>query len=117
MPPGESPLLGRRLDTGSVVGEYQVTGVLEEGGMGRIYAAVHPVIGKQVAIKVLAAFLSHDEGMTQRFIQEARAVTQIKHANIVDIFGFGRLPDGRLYYLMELLAGQSLKARRQESRP
>jgi serine/threonine-protein kinase len=80
--------------------------------MGTIYAASHPVIAKQVAIKVLAALLSQDETMTQRFIQEARAVNQIKHENIVDIFAFGRLPDGRLYYVMELLKGESLKARR-----
>jgi serine/threonine protein kinase len=113
----ESPLLGRRLDTGAMVGEYEVTSLLEEGGMGTIYAAVHPVIGKQVAIKVLAALLSQDESMTQRFIQEARAVNQIQHDNIVDIFGFGRLPDARLYYVMELLSGQSLKARRKQPPP
>jgi eukaryotic-like serine/threonine-protein kinase len=117
MPPSQSPLLGRQLEAGAMVGEYQVTGVLEEGGMGTIYAAVQPVIGKRVAIKVLAAFLSQDEGMTQRFIQEARAVNQIRHANIVDIFGFGRLPDGRMYCLMELLDGQSLKTRREDDPP
>ncbi|HTM19973.1 MAG TPA: serine/threonine-protein kinase [Kofleriaceae bacterium] len=117
MPANQSPLLGRQLEAGAMVGEYQVTGVLEEGGMGTIYGAVQPVIGKRVAIKVLAAFLSQDETMTQRFIQEARAVNQIRHANIVDIFGFGRLPDGRLYCLMELLDGRSLKARREQEPP
>jgi serine/threonine-protein kinase len=94
---------------GTQVGEYQVTGKLGEGGMGTVFAAVHPVIGKKVAIKVLNAGLSQDESIVQRFVQEARSVNQIGHRNIVDIFAFGQLPSGRQYFVMEFLSGKSLK--------
>jgi serine/threonine-protein kinase len=103
------PLTG--LAPGTKVGEYQVSAQIGEGGMGTVYAGVHPVIGKKVAIKVLNAGLSQDLGVVQRFIQEARAVNQIGHRNIVDIFAFGQLPDGRHYFVMEFLSGRSLYAR------
>ena len=96
---------------GSFVGEYQVEGLLGEGGMGRVYAAVHPVIAKRAAVKVLRLELSKNREAVQRFVQEARAVNQIGHPNIVDIFAFGTLPDGRCYYVMELLRGESLRSR------
>jgi eukaryotic-like serine/threonine-protein kinase len=90
-----------------VIGEYQVTGVLGEGGMGIVYAAVHPLIGKRVAIKVLRNEL-HAPEFVDRFVQEARAVNQIGHPGIIDVFGFGQLPDGAHYFVMELLDGESL---------
>jgi eukaryotic-like serine/threonine-protein kinase len=96
---------------GSPVGEYQVNGKIGEGGMGEVYSGVHPVIGKKVAIKVLSAALSQDSGIVQRFVQEARAVNQIGHRNIVDIFAFGKLESGRSYFVMEFLAGRSLRER------
>jgi serine/threonine-protein kinase len=99
------------LENGTVVGEYQITGKLGAGGMGTVYSGVHPVIGKKVAIKVLNGALSEDAGMVTRFVQEARAVNQIGHRNIVDIFAFGQLQSGRSYFVMELLSGKSLKAR------
>src|SRR5690242_17240911 len=79
--------------------------------MGVVYAATHPVIGKRAAIKVLRPELSRDERAVDRFIGEARAVNQIGHPNIVDIFTFGQLPDGRCYYIMDLLVGETLRAR------
>ena len=91
----------------SVVGEYRVLRLLGEGGMGQVFEAVHPVIGKHVAVKVLRLELAQDERLVRRFIEEARAVTAIKHHSIVDVFGFGTLPDGRLYLVMDLLVGES----------
>lgn len=105
------------LKTGSQVGEYQVTGKIGEGGMGIVYAGIHPVIGKKVAIKLLNLALSQDPMMVQRFVQEARAVNQIQHHNIVDIFAFGQLPNGRHYFVMEYLQGRSLKHRLQADPP
>jgi serine/threonine-protein kinase len=96
------------LEPGTVVGEYQVEGKLGQGGFGAVFKAQHPLIGKVVAIKVLAPKFSADPEMVQRFIAEARAVNQIRHRNIIDIFSFGQLPDGRHYYVMEYLEGEPL---------
>ena len=85
-----------------------VEGKLGEGGFGTVYRAVHPLIGKQAAIKVLHRQYSANPQMVSRFIAEARAVNQIRHRNIIDIFSFGQLPDGRQYYVMELLEGAPL---------
>nr|MDQ3297472.1 serine/threonine protein kinase [Myxococcota bacterium] len=97
------------LAPGTMVGEYQIDKQLGEGGMGRVFSAIHPVIAKRAAIKVLHPEFSANAEMVQRFIQEARSVNQIGHPNIVDIFAFGALPDGRFYFVMECLRGQSLR--------
>jgi len=96
---------------GTMVGEYRVEGQLGEGGMGKVYAATHPVIAKRAAIKVLHPELSVNTEAVERFIQEARSVNQIGHPNIVDIFAFGALVDGRSYFIMEWLRGESLRDR------
>jgi serine/threonine-protein kinase len=93
---------------GTTIGEYEVGKLLGTGGFGSVYAAVHPLIGKQVAIKVLTLRYSVDPAIVSRFVAEARAVNQIRHQHIIDIFSFGKLPDGRQYYVMELLDGEPL---------
>jgi len=99
------------LPAGFTVGEYRIEGVAGRGGMGVVYAAVQPVIEKKVAIKVLNAQLSSDRELVRRFVDEARAVNRIGHENIIDIFSFGQLPDGRQYFVMEYLEGATLAAR------
>jgi serine/threonine-protein kinase len=110
-PASSAPSAPGDLEAGAMVGEYQVDGLLGAGGMGKVYAATHPLIGKRAAIKVLHPALSIDPDAVERFVQEARAVNQIGHPNIVDIFAFGALPDGRCYFVMEQLRGESLSAR------
>src|SRR5690348_10328269 len=100
---GEDPLLGRRF------GSYVVEKKLGEGGMGAVYRAVQPDIGKQVAIKFLAQHLSASPQVVQRFFAEARSVNLIQHDNIVDIFDFGQT-EGFSYFVMELMKGQSLES-------
>ncbi|MBK8216330.1 MAG: protein kinase [Myxococcales bacterium] len=95
---------------GTMIGEYRVEGKLGEGAFGTVFRAVHPMIGKAAAIKVLGRALSYDPQMVSRFVAEARAVNQIRHKNIIDVFGFGALPDGRQYYAMELLEGSTFDA-------
>ncbi len=97
------------LRAGDVVGEYRVEAKLGAGGFGTVYRAEHPVIGKKVAIKVLAREFSAKPDVAARFIDEARAANQIRHRGIIDIFAFGTLPDGRHYFVMELLEGVSLE--------
>jgi eukaryotic-like serine/threonine-protein kinase len=100
------------LPAGQTVGEYRVEAKIGEGGFGAVYRAVHPLIGKAAAIKVLNKQYSSNPQMVSRFVAEARAVNQIKNRNIIDIFSFGALPDGRQYYVMELLDGKTLDAYR-----
>jgi serine/threonine protein kinase len=99
------------LAPGMRLGEYQLEQKLGQGGMGVVYAAVHPMIGKRAAIKILKKELCADPGQLERFVDEARVVNQIGHPNIVDVFAFGEMPDGRSYFVMELLKGESLRAR------
>ena len=98
-----------RPEVGLRVGNYVIQRQLGEGGMGVVYLAEHPEIGRQVAIKILAAHLLQYPMAAERFVAEAKAVTRIKHSNIIDIYDFGRLEDGRLYYVMEILEGRELK--------
>jgi serine/threonine-protein kinase len=93
------------LVAGLQIGEYIVEGKIGAGGFGSVYRAVHPLIGKTAAIKVLNRQYSSNPQMVSRFIAEARAVNQIRNRNIIDIFSFGQLADGRQYYVMELLDG------------
>lgn len=99
-----------RLGPGAAVGEYRITRLIGEGGMGEVYAGEQPLIGKAVAIKVLSSRLLDDPSTPRRLLEEARAVNQIRHPNIIDIFSFGTLPDGRPYYVMELLEGENLES-------
>jgi serine/threonine-protein kinase len=100
----------RQLDAGTKVGDYVVERVIGAGAMGEVYAGKHPVIGKRVAIKVLRHELAASPEAAERFIREARAVNQIDHENVIDVFAFGRLDDGRLYLVMDLVEGKSLRA-------
>ena len=98
------------LPPGTQVGEYTVETRLGAGAFGVVYKASHPVIGKLVAIKVLSLKFSVDPEASTRFVAEARAVNQIRHRHIIDIFSFGKLPDGRQYYVMEYLDGETMDA-------
>jgi serine/threonine protein kinase len=109
--PGVGVAPGGDLPPGFTVGEYRIDNVLGRGGMGTVYGATQPVIEKRVAIKVLNGQFSADPGLVRRFIDEARAVNRIRHANIIDIFSFGQIGDGRQYFVMEYLEGTTLGAR------
>lgn len=93
---------------GLMVGEYKIEGMLAEGGMGVVYAGVHPLIRKRVAIKVINRRFAQDLKAVSRFVLEARSVNEIGHHNIVDIFAIGELDDGRNFLVMELIDGVSL---------
>ncbi|MDB4964836.1 MAG: hypothetical protein JWN44_525 [Myxococcales bacterium] len=109
--------LATDLVAGMVVGEYTVECKLGDGGMATVYGATHPLIGKKAAIKVMDPALSLDAGLVERFMLEARAVNAIGHPNIVDVFSFGQLTDGRSYFVMEWLQGENLYDRLWERKP
>ena len=76
--------------------------------MGTVYRARQTTVGRDVAIKVLRVELARDENAVLRFEREARLATSLDHPNLVRVFLSGRLGDGRLYIVMELLQGRSL---------
>jgi serine/threonine-protein kinase len=96
---------------GTTIGNYRVTAQLGEGGMGIVYLAEHPAIGRKAAIKVLHPRLAADPEVVSRFFQEARASNAIRHPNIVEAYDYGTRPDGAPYIIMEYLEGESLSAR------
>jgi serine/threonine-protein kinase len=98
------------LAEGTQVGAYVVRRKLGQGGMGTVYLAVHALLHKRVAVKVLAGDIP-GASLTQRFLNEARASVAVDHPNIVAAFEFGQLPDGRLYYMMEYVDGRTLASR------
>ena len=102
---------------GVSVGEYVLQSKLGVGGMGEVWKAQQPTIGKTVAIKVLTQESATSKKSIARFIQEARAVNEIRHPNLVDIFSFGELPDLRPYFVMEFLDGKSLGSYMNEKGP
>lgn len=106
--PSQGP--GGELRHGDRVGEYLVAERVGEGSMGIVYRALNPLIGKTVAIKVLKPEVASQPGQMERLLAEARTVNAIKHRGIIDIFGYGQLPDGRHYLVMEYLEGQRLDA-------
>ena len=88
---------------GKKCGNYALQHVLGSGGMGTVYAAVQPTLGKRVAIKVLRPELAGDRKAVGRLIDEARATTAIGHRNIVEVFDIGETADGLTYLAMEIL--------------
>jgi hypothetical protein len=93
---------------GEVVGNYRITAKLAEGGMGAVFRAEHTMLGKPAAVKVLLPELSNNREIVNRFFNEARAATSVRHPGIVEIFDFGYMPSGLAYIVMELLDGESL---------
>jgi len=96
---------------GQTVGNYRITKLLGEGGMGAVYLAEHPGIGRRAAVKVLHPDLTRHPDMATRFFNEARAANAIQHPGIVEVLDFGTLPTGVSYIVMEFLDGQSLAER------
>lgn len=88
--------------------KYEVIRRIGEGGMGLVYEAMHTVIEKQVAMKVLREDFSRRPEVVERFRQEAKSASRIGHQNIVDISDFGTTPLGQSYFVMEFLEGEDL---------
>lgn len=94
---------------GDVIGQYRVHEFLGEGGMGTVFEVEHIALARRYALKVLRTkVIERDPGAAQKFLREARTAARVRHPNIVDVVDFGHLPDGRPYFVMELLEGQSL---------
>jgi len=98
------------LASGSKLGPYEIIAPLGAGGMGEVYRARDPRIGREVAIKVLPASFSSDPDRLRRFEQEARAAGQLNHPSILTVYEFG-VHEGAPFIVSELLEGETLRGR------
>jgi serine/threonine protein kinase/tetratricopeptide (TPR) repeat protein len=96
------------LTPGTRLGPYEILSALGAGGMGEVYRARDPRLGRDVAIKVLPERLATDPDAMTRFHREARAVAALAHPNIVAIHDFGDQPSV-VYVVLELLEGETLR--------
>jgi eukaryotic-like serine/threonine-protein kinase len=103
LPTAEDPLLGKTL-----ADRYQIVRKLGEGGMGAVYLATHQVLEKQVALKVLHGEFARKPDLVERFMQEAKSASRIRHENVIDISDFGSTAEGHVFFAMELLSGHDL---------
>jgi eukaryotic-like serine/threonine-protein kinase len=103
LPDAPDPLLGATIAT-----RYKVVRKLGEGGMGAVYLALHTILEKQVALKVLHGEFARKPDLVDRFMQEAKAASRIRHENVIDISDFGATPEGHVFFAMELLQGADL---------
>jgi serine/threonine-protein kinase len=92
------------------LGRYEIGRPLGRGGMGAVYQAIHRDLRKNVAVKVLAGNLAHDEIARQRFLREGEAASRIRHPHVVDVTDVGTEGE-HTYLVMELLEGEDLSSR------
>ena len=111
------PLSQPVLRAGQVIGgRYRVLGLIGRGGMGVVYAAVHELTQRKVALKVVDSDGSDLPALRDRFLSEARTAAAVRHPNIVDVLDMG-MHLGAPYLVMELLEGRALDAIVDEQRP
>jgi serine/threonine protein kinase/sugar lactone lactonase YvrE len=98
------------LSSGSRLGPYEIVSPIGAGGMGEVYRAKDPRLGREVAVKVLPASFSRDTDRIRRFEQEAKAAGLLNHPNITAVYDIGTV-EGSLYVVTELLEGETLRSR------
>src|SRR5215470_7492201 len=96
---------------GTIVGSYRIVDTVSVGGMGTVYRAEHTLIGRLAAVKILHPELCANRDIVNRFFNEARATSSIKHPGIVEVFDFGYMASGHAYLVMEFLEGMPLSHR------
>jgi tRNA A-37 threonylcarbamoyl transferase component Bud32 len=96
------------LSPGQAFGNYRILSRIGVGGMGMVFLAEHPHIGKRVALKIIHRDLAGNREVVNRFLNEARAVNQIGSEHIVEIHDFGQTDDGEHFFIMEFLDGRTL---------
>jgi serine/threonine-protein kinase len=87
---------------------WRILAELGKGGMGEVWLAEHLELHRKEAIKILMPGLAGDPQFVSRFRREARAVNRLRHPNIIAVYDFGQLPDGRFYLSMEYADGESV---------
>jgi serine/threonine protein kinase len=94
-------------------GRYRLEGTLGHGGMGVVYRGTDLMMHRPIAVKLIRAVdgVELDEEIAGRFLREAKNTARLQHEHIIEVFDLGRTDEGGLYFVMELLEGESLSAR------
>ena len=92
---------------GQKLGQYEIQQVINKGGMGAVYRAFQPSLGRSVAIKILPPHPSLDENVVKRFEREAKTIGTLQHPHILPLYDYGR-QDNILYLVMAYADGGSL---------
>lgn len=95
---------------GQTLGQYRIVEQIGKGGMATVFKAYQPGLDRYVAIKVLPAYYAHEEGFSERFVREAKAIARLDHPNILPVYDFGQV-DGLSYIVMKYVAAGTLKDR------
>src|SRR5579883_2828409 len=98
----------RMLAPGQKFGPYEIVSSLGQGGMGAVFKAFDPRLGRNIALKTLASE-REKERRQLRFTQEARAASALNHPNIITIYEIGTHED-QPYLAMELIEGVTMRA-------
>lgn len=98
-------------EPGSLLGGYRIERMLGRGGMGSVFEANQLALERRVALKLISAELSFDEGFRERFRREARVSAAVEHPNLLPIYEAGELDGGRLYISMRYVDGHDLETR------
>ncbi len=99
---GKDPLIGSRIR------EYEILDSIGRGGMGAVYRARHIYLDKHRAIKVVHRSLTESEDFVNRFIREAKVLSELNHPNVVQLYDFGMLDDNTFFMVMELIQGETV---------
>jgi serine/threonine-protein kinase len=91
------------------LGSYQLLQSIGEGGMGEVWRASHKMLARPAAVKLVKFDAGREEIFERRFHREANAIAGLQSPHTVYLYDFGTTPEGRLYYVMELLDGISLQ--------
>lgn len=92
------------------LGPYRIRQEIGRGGMGTVYEATHEKTGQRVAVKLISSTVADDVKFRRRFAAEVETLKRLRHPGIVQLIGYGE-EDGHLFYVMELVEGESLQQR------
>jgi serine/threonine protein kinase len=95
------------LEAGQTLGRYRLLEKLGEGGMGVVWKAFDPSLGREVALKLLPDEVAQDPARLERLESEARAVAALNHPGIVTLYSIEEV-GARRFLTMELVVGQTL---------